>query len=152
MHVALGYQYPSHMLLLLLVAAFCHLRLPLKETTPPAPPLPPPQTKANKHKNYKSIIAKKQSSCWRFGGGWGRGGVCVGKYSLWRFSCKIMWFFFSIYLLQSATTTTKPSEAPSKYKFFYFIKRQKPASDFWKKEVGCYKSLNLKNQFEQAIL
>ena len=68
MHVALGYQYPSHMLLLLLVADFCHLRLSLKETTPPVPPLPPPKQKQT---NTRTIKAKKQSSCWHFGGGWG---------------------------------------------------------------------------------
>ena len=56
-----------------------------------------------------------------------------------------MWFFFPIYLLQSAKTTT--AAGTSKYEFFYLIKRQKPVSDFWKNEVGYYKSLNLKNQF-----
>ena len=135
MHVALGYQYPSHMLQLMLVAAFCHLRLTLKETTPlpllsphpSSPPLlsPPQKTKRNKHKNYKSKKAIFLLAFW-----WWLGGGGVGKYSLWRFNCKILCFFFSIYLFQSAAPKPKPSEGPSKYKFFYFIKRQKPASDF----------------------
>ena len=39
--------------------------------------------------------------------------------------------FFSIYLLQSAGPGPQPgTKAPSKYEFFYLIKRQKPASDF----------------------
>ena len=98
MHVALGYQYPSHMLQLMLVAAFCHLRLTLKETTPlpllsPHPSSPPllSPPKKQKETNTRTIKAKKQSSCWHFGGGWGGG---VGKYSLWRFNCKILCFFF----------------------------------------------------------
>lgn len=51
---------------------------------------------------------------------------------------------------QSAKTTTAAQK--SKYELFYLIKIQKPVSDFQKNEVGYYKSLNLKNQFEQAIL
>ena len=80
MHVALGYQYPSHMLQLMLVAAFCHLRLTLKETTPlpllsPHPSSPPllSPPKKQKETNTRTIKAKKQSSCWHFGGGWGGG-------------------------------------------------------------------------------
>ena len=99
MHLALGYQYPSHMLQLILVVAFCHLRLSLKETTPlsllfPPPLLSPPKTKTNKHKNYKSKKAIFLLAFW-----WwlGRG---VGKYSLWRFNCKMMCFFFFFFFNQ----------------------------------------------------
>lgn len=81
MHLALGYQYRTHMLQLMLVAAFCHLRLSLKETTllpllspcPSSPPSSPPPKK-QKETNTRTIKAKKQSSCWHFGGGLGGGG------------------------------------------------------------------------------
>ena len=118
MHVALGYQYPSHMLQLMLVATFCHLRLSLKQTNNPCPP-----PNINKHTNHKSRKTIFLLAFWVGGGG--------GEYSLWRFNCIIMWFFFSIYLLQSAGPGPQPgTKAPSKYEFFYLIKRQKPASDF----------------------
>lgn len=99
MHVALGYQYPSHMLQLMLVAAFCHLRLTLKETTPlpllsphpSSPPLlsPPQKTKRNKHKNYKSKKAIFLLAFWWWlgGGVWGSthyGGLIV-KYCVFFF-------------------------------------------------------------------
>ena len=72
--MALGYQYPSHMLLLLLVAAFCHLRISLKETNPcpsfpPPPPPPPPPKKTNKTKNHKSRKTIFLLTFWGWGGG-----------------------------------------------------------------------------------
>ena len=95
---------------------------PLPFLSPPPPS--PTQTKTNKHKNHKS---RKTIFLLTFWGGGGGGRVLTMEVQLYN----NVGFFFSMYLLQSAGTgPTSKTDGPSKYEFFYLIKRQKPASEF----------------------